>query len=290
MNEVSPVTILHEARLIGDRTYDAVRLFLAEHGGSHLNAIASQPGLDLDPLWTSLSALQQRHYLPTPAAASPLDGTILSRTQATEFMVLGRKIEFQTVVLLTPDPLLSAGALSELRDELGAQVPGQRARLTLEVCTPATWKALFDYTYPATRFTPALSQREAMALASLTPARELSGDLEGMLLGGNITHEQYAEAVARQLNLPYVNAALDPPDPAALDFISPNVARATGLYPYRLTRDQRVIVLSTAGHDQGALQRLRRLTRPDLGVVWALVSPKTHERLMNALEHHPVPA
>ena len=284
MNEDRPHHILRSSGLIDDPTLNGIVSYLNDNGGSDLNAIASQPGLDLDPLWTALAHLQNRTYLNAPSAASPVDATFLTRDQATLHLVLGRKIEFQNVVLITPDPLLSASSLSELREELGAQVPGKRARITLEVCTPSTWKALFDFCYPPTPYGPALTEHEAMALASLTPARELPLDLGGMLDQGAITHEQYAEAIARKLRLMYVNAELHPPDPSVFDFIPINIALATNVYPYRLTREQRVIVLSPHEPDQNTLQRLRRLTLLAEDVIWALVSPRTHETLMATLE------
>ena len=288
MNEDRPHLILRQAGLIDQRTLSGILAYLDENGGSDLNAIASQPGLNLDPLWTALARLQNRTYLKEPAAASPVDATFLSRTQATTHLVLGRKIEFQNVVLITPNPLLSASTLAELREELGMQVPGKRARITLEVCTPDTWKNLFDFCYPPTPYGPALTEHEAMALASLTPAGELPLDLGGMLEQGAITHEQYAEAIARKLRLPYVDATLHPPDPDVFDFIPVNIALATGVYPYRLTRDQRVIVLSPYAPDQGTLHRLRRLTLLADDVIWALVSPRTHETLMARLEEQRV--
>ncbi len=288
MNGDRPHHILRSSDLIDDPTLNGIVTYLQGNGGSDLNAIASQPGLDLDPLWTALARLQNRTYLNAPSAASPVDATFLTRDQATYHLVLGRKIEFQNVVLITPDPLLSASSLSELREELGAQVPGKRARITLEVCTPNTWKSLFDFCYPPTPYGAALTEHEAMALASLTPARELPPHLGGMLDQGLITHEQYAEAIARQLRLPYVNARLHPPDPSVFDFIPANIALATGVYPYRLTRDQRVIVLSPHAPDEGTLQRLRRLTQLGQDAVWALVSPRTYETLMASLEEERV--
>ncbi|GGR09860.1 hypothetical protein [Deinococcus ruber] len=284
MSEHGPVQLLRDAGLIHAALYHDIQAYQQENGGSALNAIASQPGLNLDPLWTQLAERQGRRYLPTPADASPVDATLLTRDQATRFMVLSRKVELQTVMLLTPDPLMSLSSLSDLKAALAPHLPGQRAVLSLEVCTPITWKTLFDYSYPASRYIAPLSEHEAMALASLTPAGELPGSLDDMLRQRSITHEQHAEAQARQLLLPYVNPDLEPPDPLTFEFIPPTVALTTHLYPYRFTRDQRIMVLSSQSPNEQQLQRLRRLTSPTLEVVWTLCSQKIHQKLLHALD------
>lgn len=277
-----PLTLLLDAELITPEDERTIRAYLAAHGGSLLNAIAAQPTLNVPSLWQSLAESQERPFIASLREASPIDGSLITRDDATRYLILGRVLKFQTVHVVTPNPFLSTADLLPLRDRLRRITPGQHALIRIEVCTPSLWKQLYDYTYPVTPYTPRLSLNEAIALASLTPLSTFEGmQLEDLRVQGRITPDQYAEALARQEGVPYINVTLDPPDPELLGLVPLPIIRATRQYPWALTRDGMIITVSDQIPGRDTLDLFHRVIRRR--IVPALTSQPAHYALMEAL-------
>lgn len=277
-----PLTLLLDAELITPTDEGTIRRYLDEHGGSLLNAIASQATLNVPSLWQSLAESQERPFITSLKAASPVDGSLITREEATRYLILGRVLKFQTVHVVTPNPFLSTADLLPLRDRLRTITPGHHALIRIEVCTPALWKQLYDYTYPITPYTPRLSLNEAIALASLTPLSTFENmDLEDLRVQKLITPDQYAEALARQEGVPYINVTLDPPDPDLLDLVGLPIIRATRQYPWALTRDGHIITVSDHIPTPDVLAHFRRIIHRR--IIPALTSRPAHLALMEAI-------
>lgn len=278
-----PLTILMEEGLLDAHSAEAIRQTQAIEGGSLLNAIASQPDLNINQLWANLAKTQDRLFLPNLRAASPIHAMLISREDATRFLVLGRVVRYQQVHLITPDPFLRLRDLEPLRQVCAPFVPGNTAQLRIEVCTPLLWKELYAYSYPQTRYTTPLSEEEAIAMASLTPARYLEGKtLDQLRTERAITDEQYAEAYAKQLGQAYINLKLAPPNPDLEELIPPQVVRSTGLYPYEMTRDGYLIVVCDRLPTDLTTQRFRLMT--GYPILPAICNPSTYSTLMEAVE------
>lgn len=277
-----PLTLLLDAQLITPDDAQTIATYLDVHGGSLLNAIASQPKLDVAALWSRLAVSQDRQFIPSVKDASPIDGSLITREDATRHLILGRVMRFQTVHVITPNPFLSTTDLLPLRDHLRDLTPGRRALIRIEVTTPSVWKTLYDYTYPITPYTPRMSLAEAVALASLTPLQEIEhmGLLE-LRDEKRITPEQYAEALARQEGVPYINLDLNPPDEDALNYVPTTVIRATRQYPWGFTRDGQIITVGDTIPTPETLEAFQRIVR--LKPIPALISQPAHRTLMETL-------
>lgn len=277
-----PLTLLLDSQLLTQADADTIWAYLDEHGGSLLNAIASQPSLDIRSLWQRLAESQERPFIGSLQDASPIDGSLITREDATRHLILGRVLKFQTVHVITPNPFLSTTDLLPLRERLHAITPGYRAYLRIEVCPPQLWKRLYDYTYPITPYSEPLSNEEAIALASLTPISTFEGlDLHDLRVNKLITPDQFAEAYARQHGVPYVDITQSPPDDSLLEWVPLPIIRSTRQYPYGVTRDGQLITLSDSIPPPEVADLFFRVLQ--VRILPALTSSPTHSALMEAL-------
>lgn len=277
-----PLTLLLDGQLLTQADADTIRTYLDEHGGSLLNAIASQSSLNIRSLWERLAESQERPFIGSLQDASPIDGSLITREDATRHLILGRVLKFQTVHVITPNPFLSTTELLPLRERLQVITPGHRAYLRIEVCPPQLWKRLYDYTYPITAYSQPLSGAEAIALASLTPISMFEGlSLHDLRTNKLITPDQFAEAYARQMGVPYVDITHSPPDETLLEWIPTPIIRSTGQYPYGMTRDGLLITLSDTIPPLEVSETFLRVLR--VRILPALTSSPTHAALMEAL-------
>ncbi|MBZ9714424.1 hypothetical protein [Deinococcus multiflagellatus] len=227
---------------------EAIHTYLSTFGGSLLNAIAVQPDLDVPALWQELARSQDRLFIGALRDASPLEAHLLTRDMATQYLVLGHVLELQTVRLITPNPFLSSTSLQPLREALRSKVPGGAftlPRVRLEVCPPQLWKTIYDLSYPVTPYTPPLSEAEAVALASLTPRTEFGNrSLAELRRCQVVTPEQYAEAFARRLDLPYIHPHTYPLERDLFRQIPLHMFNATGQLPYLRLGDRHLLTVS----------------------------------------------
>lgn len=280
-----PLTLLLDSQLLTQADADMIWAYLDAHGGSLLNAIASQPSLDIRSLWQRLAESQERPFIGSLQDASPIDGGLIPREDATRHLILGRVLKFQTVHVITPDPFVSTADLLPLRDKLHGLTPGRHAYLRIEVCPPQLWKQLYDYTYPITPYSHPLSNEEAIALASLTPISTFEGlSLSDLRAHKLITPDQFAEAYARQTGVPYVNITQYPPDERLLEWVPLPLIRSTRQYPYGVTRDGQLITLSDTIPPPEIADLFFRVLQ--LRILPALTSSPAHSALMEAL-HDP---
>lgn len=219
-----------------------------QEGGSVLTQLARQPELDLPALWQALASRAERHFIPSPAAAGPIDARLFGQDVAVDYLILPRVRVFNTIRVISPNPLRRVRELDEVRGVCAAWVPSRQVTFQIDITTPAVFRELFALTYPAAP-SHYRSSEDAAALAALIPRLAWGVDQRP-------TPEELTQAIAAFAGLPYVDTSLQAPDRRLWNELPAGPFLQRRLVPYVRQADGRFGVLGAVerSEDVAAVQ------------------------------------
>ena len=206
-------------------------------GGSLINHLSQQLGRQTEVVWAALTEHVGRSCFPTPASVGPVNTRLLSVRDATEYLLLPRVVQFQTVRLLTPDPFTRLEDVQALAPQLVRWVPGTQVILKLDVAPPAAWRELFSLCYPQAQ-AQARGPEDLVALTALLPRR--------LQATHKPTVEERVDAMATFHRLPYIDPAVTPLKPADYTHLPLEPFLTKRLHPHHTNERGQLVVLGTA--------------------------------------------
>jgi hypothetical protein len=229
-------------------------------GGTVINHLHRHLGDGTDEVWAALAKRSGRLFLPTPAAAGPIDARLLPLYPALDHLVVPRVRRLCDIHLISPDPLARLSDFAALRPLFVKLVPGGQPHLRIDLAPPAAFRELFALTYPDAR-KHYRDTADAAALAALLPRAHWKNHTP--------TPEEEADAMATLLGLPYIDPETYPAQVDALAGHPPQPFLTRRLFPHSRNEHGQLVVLGTLRR----AEELPELTRKVQDLADALSQP-----------------
>ncbi|WP_156372774.1 hypothetical protein [Deinococcus sp. Leaf326] len=168
---------------------------------------------DVPALWATMAEMTQRRCYSTPASIETLEAPLkapgkegfeplLSRSLALEHLCVAQRVEWDTLCLLTVDPLPTISA--ELQARANAVSPTGQGRIRFSLIAPELFRLCLRLTYPTALY-GGLTFAERLCVSGLVGAEALDPyeqEVQEAVDAGLVTEADYADALAAHLRLP----------------------------------------------------------------------------------------
>ena len=206
------LTLLGDHGTLTAEQLDLVMTTQEGSGGSLLRTL-ERVTPDVPALWHTMAEMTQRRCYATPASIETLEVPIkapgkeafeplLSRTLALKHLCVAQRVEWDTLCLLTVDPLPTISTALQAR--ANAVSPTGQGRIRFSLVAPELFRLCLRLTYPTALY-GGLTFAERLCVSGLVSAEAWGPDeqeVQEAVDAGLVTEADYADALAAHLHLP----------------------------------------------------------------------------------------
>lgn len=233
------LTLLGDQETLTAEQLDLVITTQEGSGGSLLRTL-ERVVPDVSAFWITMAKMTQRRCYSTPASIETLEGPIkvlgkksfeplLSRTLALKHLCIAQRVEWDTLCLLTVDPLPTIS--TELQARANAVSPTGQGRIRFSLVAPELFRLCLRLTYPTALYGP-LAFDERLSISGLVGGEMLAPyryQEQKAVYAGVVNKADYADALAVHLGLPRYDHSPITASPEALPFA---VCEELGIVPH----------------------------------------------------------
>lgn len=222
------LTLLGDHGTLTAEQLDLVMTTQEGSGGSLLRTL-ERVAPDVPALWATMAEMTQRRCYATPASIETLEvptkvpgkeafEPLLSRTLALKHLCVAQRVEWDTLCLLTVDPLPTISTALQAR--ANAVSPTGQGRIRFSLVAPELFRLCLRLTYPAALYGP-LAFGERLSISGLVGGEVLAPywhQEQEAVHAGVVNEADYADALATHLGLPRYDYSPITASPEVLPF------------------------------------------------------------------------